>query len=94
MGAVLWVAAAALDALVRPPTAACWCAPAALAVLVGAGLLVYAVAVLATGALDMRQLRGFLQPPHAAAWPAVSRAGLARAAAPRHNPRRSPKELQ
>jgi hypothetical protein len=32
----------------------------ALAALVGAGLVVYAVAVLVLGILDMRQLRGFL----------------------------------
>jgi hypothetical protein len=31
-----------------------------LAILVGVGLLVYAVAILATGALGLRQLRGFL----------------------------------
>ena len=33
----------------------------ALATMVGIGLLVYAVAILATGALGLRQLRGFLR---------------------------------
>ena len=33
----------------------------ALAMLVGAGLIVYAVAVLALGVLDLRQLRGLLR---------------------------------
>jgi hypothetical protein len=33
---------------------------AALAVLVASGLAVYVLAVFATGALDMRELRGFL----------------------------------
>ena len=34
---------------------------AALAALVGAGLVVYAVAVLALGVVDLRQLRGLLR---------------------------------
>jgi putative peptidoglycan lipid II flippase len=59
MGAALWFTAVALEP---------WFGPAhgslarmlALAALVGAGLAVYAVAVLVLGILDLRQLRGFL----------------------------------
>jgi putative peptidoglycan lipid II flippase len=59
MGAALWLTAGALEP---------WFGPAhgtlarmlALAALVGAGLGVYAAAVLALGVLDVRQLRGFL----------------------------------
>jgi putative peptidoglycan lipid II flippase len=59
MGAALWFTAAALDPWFGPAHGS----PArmlALAVLVGAGLAVYAVAVLVLGILDLRQLRSFL----------------------------------
>ena len=81
MGAALWLAAAALAALVRAARAAAgarwlrsrrWSAP---------GSLVYAVAVLALGALDLRQLRGLLRrsrsagrPDQRRAWPCAARA--------------------
>ena len=60
MGVVLWAVAGALDGMFKPPTPELMRA-LALTVLVGAGFLAYAVAVFATGALDMRQLRSFLR---------------------------------
>jgi putative peptidoglycan lipid II flippase len=60
MGVVLWFVADWLGTSFGEPTP-----PlvrfAALAALVGSGLAVYALAVFATGALDMRQLRSFLK---------------------------------
>jgi putative peptidoglycan lipid II flippase len=60
MGAVLWVVADALDGSFGV-SASPLIRIAALAGLVGSGLAVYAIAVFATGALDMRQLRSFLK---------------------------------
>ena len=57
MGAALWFAAAALAPWFSAP-AGFWARTGALAALVCAGLVVYAAAVLALGAVDMRQLRG------------------------------------
>ena len=48
MGAVLWGVATALDGLFKPPTSELVRA-GALTVLIGAGLLAYAIAVFATG---------------------------------------------
>lgn len=59
MGVVLWLVADALHGRFGPPTPALERA-VALAVLVAAGFSVYVVAVFATGALDMRQLRRLL----------------------------------
>ena len=56
MGAALWVSAAALEPWFAPQTGIL-ARTGGLAALVGAGLLSYAVAVLALGALDMGQLR-------------------------------------
>ena len=91
MGAALWIVAAALEPWFAPPSGTV-VRLGALAVLVGAGLLVYAVAVLAAGRLRPAPAA---QPP--AAQPVdrppdrtapVGR-GLASARASRHNPRRS-----
>jgi len=60
MGAVLWVVAGVLDGSFGV-SASPLIRIAALAGLVGSGLAVYAIAVFATGALDMRQLRSFLK---------------------------------
>ncbi len=62
MGVALWFMADALGARFGAST------PlleriAALTALVGGGLVVFAIAVMLTGALDMRQLRGFLRRP-------------------------------
>jgi len=59
MGVVLWVIADALDGMFKPPTPELQRA-AALIVLCGVGFLAYVVAVFATGALDVKQLRRFL----------------------------------
>lgn len=59
MGVVLWFVADALGGHFQPPTSELTRAMALMA-LVGSGLLAYAVAVFATGALDARKLRGFL----------------------------------
>ncbi|HEX9881128.1 MAG TPA: lipid II flippase MurJ, partial [Hyphomicrobium sp.] len=60
MGAALWIVADMLEGsfgVSAPPLVRV----AALAGLVGSGLAVYTMAVFATGALDMRQLRSFLK---------------------------------
>jgi putative peptidoglycan lipid II flippase len=59
MGIVLWLTADWLAPWLMP-TQGAMTRGTALAILVGIGLLVYAVAILATGALGLRQLRGFL----------------------------------
>jgi putative peptidoglycan lipid II flippase len=59
MGIVLWLTADWLDPWLMP-TQGVMTRGTSLAILVGTGLLVYAVAILATGALGLRQLRGFL----------------------------------
>jgi len=59
MGVVLWLVAGALDGHFQPPTSELT-RGMALMTLVGSGLLAYAVAVFATGALDARKLRSFL----------------------------------
>jgi putative peptidoglycan lipid II flippase len=59
MGIALWVAADMLEPWLFP-TQGALTRGTALAMMVGAGLLVYAVAILVTGALGLRQLRGFL----------------------------------
>jgi putative peptidoglycan lipid II flippase len=59
MGAVVWLVSAYFaDMFVAPGVIA---RTAALAAVVGAGLVVYAVATLATGALEVRQLRTLLR---------------------------------
>ena len=60
MGAALWFAAAALAPWFGTPSGFL-ARTGALAALVGAGLIVYAAAVLALGILDLRQLRGLLR---------------------------------
>jgi putative peptidoglycan lipid II flippase len=60
MGAVLWVAANTLEGSFGAP-ASPLLRIAALAGLVASGFAVYVVAVFATGALDLRQLRSFLK---------------------------------
>ncbi|KAB2916286.1 MAG: murein biosynthesis integral membrane protein MurJ [Hyphomicrobiaceae bacterium] len=64
MGGALWYAAAALQPWLTPPQGILVRA-GALAVLVGAGLAVYALAALLTGAVEIRQLRRLLarRPP-------------------------------
>ena len=64
MGVVLWFAADALQAWLASSQGVL-VRGSALAALVGAGLLVYAVSILATGVIGLRQLRGLLrrQPP-------------------------------
>ena len=57
MGAALWFVADALEPWFGAATGFLT-RTSALAMLVGAGLAVYAVAVLALGILDLRQLRG------------------------------------
>ena len=59
MGAALWFAAAALAPWFGAPSGLLT-RMGALAALVGAGLIVYAAAVLALGILDLRELRGLL----------------------------------
>jgi putative peptidoglycan lipid II flippase len=59
MGIVLWLTADWLDPWLMS-TQGVMTRGTSLAILVGVGLLVYAVAILATGALGLRQLRGFL----------------------------------
>ena len=59
MGVVLWFVSAALAPWFGTPHPFLVRA-GALAVLVGAGLAVYAIAVLALGVLELRQLRSFL----------------------------------
>jgi hypothetical protein len=56
MGAALWIAALGSEPMVCAPSGAA--VRSALLPLVGAGLLVYAVAVLRFGVIDLRQLRG------------------------------------
>ena len=86
MGVALWIAADALEPWFAP-RAALLSRLGALAALVGAGLLVYAIAILALGVLDLRQLRGLLRrdrPP----------AGLTgRAGDRRHLPLRAPRAI-
>ena len=60
MGVVLWFVEAALSGSFGASASLPW-RIGALVGLVGSGLLVYGLAVFATGALDMRQLRRFLQ---------------------------------
>ena len=60
MGAALWIAASALAPWFAPPSGAA-VRFGALAALVGAGLLVYALATFAFGVIDRRQLRGLLR---------------------------------
>jgi len=60
MGIVLWVVADALGASFGASTAPL-VRVAALAALVGSGFAVYVLAVFATGAVDMRQMQGFLK---------------------------------
>ncbi|MGJ0557693.1 murein biosynthesis integral membrane protein MurJ [Methylocystis sp.] len=60
MGVVLWLVADLLGTSFSAPTPLLW-RIAALAALVGSGLVVYALAVVATGALDTAQLRRFLK---------------------------------
>ena len=60
MAVALWMAAAALEPWFAPPGGTA-VRLAALAGLVGAGLLVYGIAVLALGVVDRRQLRGLLR---------------------------------
>ena len=62
MGVALWLAADWLDPWLMP-TQGVLTRGTSLATMVGIGLLVYAVAILATGALGFRQLRGFLRRP-------------------------------
>ena len=59
MGLALWLTADWLDPWLAP-TQGVLTRGTSLATMIGIGLLVYAVAVLATGALGFRQLRGFL----------------------------------
>ncbi len=59
MGVALWVVAEALGARFAPPTPTLERA-AALTALITAGLLAYAIAVFASGAVDARKLRDFL----------------------------------
>jgi putative peptidoglycan lipid II flippase len=59
MGVALWLAADWLEPWLFP-TQSALVRGTALATMVGIGLLVYAVAILLTGALGLRQLRGFL----------------------------------
>ncbi len=60
MGVALWLVSDALGASFGEPTRPL-VRVLALSGLVGSGLAVYVIAVFATGALDMRQLRGFLK---------------------------------
>ncbi len=60
MGATLWIVATALQPWFAPPSGTA-VRFGALAALVGAGLLVYAVATFAFGVIDRRQLRGLLR---------------------------------
>jgi putative peptidoglycan lipid II flippase len=60
MGAALWFVEAALSGSFGETASLLW-RVGALVALVGSGLLVYVTAVFATGALDVRQLRSFLQ---------------------------------
>lgn len=62
MGAALWIGSELLAPWFGAPNGF-FVRAAALGVLVGGGLLVYAVAVLLTGAVEVRQLRGFLRSP-------------------------------
>jgi len=62
MGVALWLTADWLDPWLMA-TQGVLTRGTALAILVGIGLLVYALAILATGALGLRQLRGFLRRP-------------------------------
>ena len=64
MGVALWLTADWLDPWLMP-TQGVLMRGTSLATMVGIGLLVYAVAILATGALGLRQLRGFLRRPPA-----------------------------
>ena len=57
MGAALWLVADRARALVRAASGGSIAHRGALAVLVGAGLLVYVIAVLVLGVFDRRQLR-------------------------------------
>jgi putative peptidoglycan lipid II flippase len=59
MGVALWIAADMLEPWLFP-TQGVMTRGTALSEMGGAGLLVYAVAILVTGALGLRQLRGFL----------------------------------
>jgi putative peptidoglycan lipid II flippase len=60
MSAALWIVAVALEPWFAPPSGTA-VRFGALAALVGAGLLVYAIAVFAFGAISVRQLRGQLR---------------------------------
>jgi putative peptidoglycan lipid II flippase len=60
MGAALWFVEAALSGSFGGTASLLW-RVGALVALVGSGFLVYVAAVFATGALDVRQLRSFLQ---------------------------------
>jgi putative peptidoglycan lipid II flippase len=60
MGVVLWFVASALQGKFEPPTPEFERA-LALTVLIGSGLMAYALAAFATGAIDMRHLRGFMR---------------------------------
>src|SRR6185436_4131310 len=62
MGIALWMAADWLDPWLMP-TQGVLTRATSLATIVGIGLLVYGVAILITGALGLRQLRGFLRRP-------------------------------
>ena len=94
MGAVLWLVA---DRARRPGSSRrrrSWCAPARWRLLIGSGLpRLRRRRVLRPGRSTCASCARFLQPPHAAAWAALSRRqpALRCAPAPRHNPRRSQK---
>ena len=60
MGVALWVVAAAVEPWFAPPNGAV-VRFGALAALVGAGMLVYVIAILILGVFDRRQLRGLLR---------------------------------
>ena len=90
--AVLWIAATALEPVVRAPSGDLVARCGALAVLVGAGLLVYAAAILALGVVDRAPVA---QPPAAQTRRPdppdrcrASTAALPLRAGARHNPRR------
>jgi hypothetical protein len=59
MGAVVWLVASILsDAFAAPGVVA---RAVALTALVGSGFLVYAVGIMASGTVEMRQVRAFLR---------------------------------
>jgi putative peptidoglycan lipid II flippase len=60
MSAALWIVAVTLAPWFAPPSSTA-VRFGAMAVLVGAGLFVYAVAIFGLGVIDGRQLRGFLR---------------------------------